>query len=153
MAVFWKNVHILVNGLDREYERNGSNISIPLTEEQLADDIYITVYATDLARNEAQETAVFEAPTTGIVPLAETVSCKLYPNPSTDICYLFVPNALRQNAALKYAVVSPLGQVFVKDLIRAEETMIPVGKLATGIYFVIVYDENKIITNQKLIKK
>jgi hypothetical protein len=46
--------------------------------------------------------------------------CRIYPNTVTDICHLVVPDDLRAKAPVKYAIVSPLGQVFVKEVIREE---------------------------------
>ena len=152
MAVYWKNVYILVNGLSIEYERNGSNISIPFTEEQLAEDIYITVYATDLARNTAQKSEMFAGPTGIASPKVMDKDFKLYPNPATEIVHLAVTNKL-SNEKIAYAIVNPLGQILHKELIRNEETVIDVSSFPAGVYFVVIHNEEQIITSLRLVKK
>lgn len=152
MAVYWKNVMVLLNGVVTEYGRNGNILQVQLNEEQQNEDIYITVYATDLARNEAQATAIYEAPTGIMQPTAKT-GIKLYPNPATDICYLQISSELYANQKLAYAIVSPRGQLFAKSVIHDEKTDINVNELPSGVYFVVVYDEKQVISSQKLIKK
>ena len=154
MAVYWKNVMVLLNGVVTEYKRNGSLLQIQLSEEQLQRDIYVTVYASDLARNEAQATAIFEGPEIpdGIKTIIRQSACQLYPNPATDICRLLVPNELR-NEKTAYAIVNPLGKVFHREQIKNEETMINISPLSTGVYFIVVYDDNQIIENLRLLKK
>jgi len=154
MAIYWKNTFVLINGIVTEYVRNGSKLLVDLDEEQAKQDIYVMVYASDLARNEIQASAVFLAPGSpvGTKPVITQTACKLYPNPTTDICYLLVPNELR-NEKTAYAIVSPAGNVFHKELIRNEETTINVSHLSAGVYFIVVFNENKIIANQKLIKR
>ena len=152
MAVYWKNVFILINGVAVEWERNGSKISVNLSEKELQEDIYVTVYATDLARNEAQSSVIISKSQTGIKTVITGNACKLYPNPATDICHLFVPNELL-NEKTAYAIVNPAGKVFHRELIKGEETAINVSRLPTGVYFIVVFNNNQIVTNQKLLKK
>ena len=153
MAVYWKSVFVLINGIAIEWERIGSKIFVDLSEEQLQQDIYVTVYASDLARNEAQATTVFEVSGLSGSPTAITQSaCKLYPNPALDICYLWVPNEL-QDEKTAYAIVNPSGKIFHREQIKNEETVINVSYLPAGVYFMVVFNDNRIITNQKLLKK
>ena len=59
MAVYWKSVFVLINGVVTEYSRNGNLLSVDLDNGQLQNDIYVTAYASDLARNETKSDAVF----------------------------------------------------------------------------------------------
>ncbi|MDR2804320.1 MAG: T9SS type A sorting domain-containing protein [Dysgonamonadaceae bacterium] len=152
MAVYWRNVHILVNGLEAEYERDGGNVAIPLTEKQLAEDIHVTVYASDLARNEAQKMEVFAGPTGIIPPTASEKVVKLYPNPAKDVCTLQISD-VSQLKSMKYAVVSPLGNVIAQGNITDTETAINVGNFESGVYFVVVHDKQKIFGSYKLLKQ
>jgi hypothetical protein len=61
MAVYWKSVSVFVNGLKADYTRNQSSLSVELSGSELANDLYVTVYASDLARNETVSTREFAA--------------------------------------------------------------------------------------------
>ncbi|MDR0505237.1 MAG: T9SS type A sorting domain-containing protein [Dysgonamonadaceae bacterium] len=151
MAVYWKNTIVLINGVSYEYERNGGNITVPLTEEQLATDIYVTVHASDLARNETQENAVFAAPT-GISEVATNTHIMLFPNPASDIVNLQIGNKVLLDGT-KYAIVNTLGQIFARGAVSEEITKINVSYLQQGVYFVVVFDEKLLITSSKFVKK
>jgi hypothetical protein len=158
MAVAWKKAIVLVNGLVTEYNRNGNTLSVDLKDEQLDDEVYVTVYAFDLANNESQESAVFgktQLPGTGIIAAktSKNTYCKIYPNPVADNFKLFISKELLDDSPVKYAIVSPLGQVSQTGFVLNEETLINVNELASGIYFMVVYNDNRIISNQKLIKR
>ena len=150
MAVFWKETYVLVNGLLTEYERNGSQLTVYLTEEQAKQDVYVTVYAKDLARNEATSTAEFLM-STGIVEIMQDI-CVLYPNPASSVCNLVIPAEL-QKKQLSVAVLSTLGQVVYSNSIVTDQTVFDVSSFANGIYFVVVYNHEGIIFHQKLVKK
>jgi hypothetical protein len=78
---------------------------------------------------------------------------RIYPNPAKDDCKLFVSKEFLWDSPVKYAVVSPQGQVSQRGSVHNEETLIPVNQLAPGIYFVVVYNDSKIIGNQRLVKR
>ncbi|MDR0603122.1 MAG: leucine-rich repeat domain-containing protein [Bacteroidales bacterium] len=160
MAVAWKRVLVLINGLVTECNRSGNTLSVDLQDNQLDEEVYVTVYAFDLANNESQLSAEFgktelpEDPGTGDdikTHEPEIQYCKLYPNPATNSCRLFVSKDLLNDAPLKYAIISPQGQVYQRGKILNEETIINLEQLSSGIYFIAVYNENKIISNRKLI--
>ncbi|MDR1091910.1 MAG: T9SS type A sorting domain-containing protein, partial [Prevotella sp.] len=159
MAVYWKGVYVIVNGLLTECLHNGNTLTVNLTEEQLNDEIYVLVYASDLARNESQASSVFDKTETPPIdnsisnPVTNSSDCKVYPNPVLNNVYVFISDELRGNSSVKYIIVSPLGQTHLTGTIYKEETIINVEKLASGVYFIIVYDENKIITHKKIVKQ
>jgi hypothetical protein len=159
MAVAWKKVIVLVNGLMTECNRNGNTLSMDLKDEQLNDEVYVTVYAFDLANNESQATSTFGKTTLpqiedGISTVSPKTSyCKVYPNPVINNCRLFVSKELLTDSPIKYSIISPLGQVHQTGKVDNEETIINLEQLASGIYFIVVYNDNKIISHQKLIKR
>lgn len=155
MAVFWKETFVLVNGLITEYQRNGSELTINLTEEQIEDDIYVTVYAKDLARNESSATAEFLIDS--IVNIKEIQKekqsvCILYPNPANSACNLVISDPL-QEGNISMVVLSTLGQIVHKEKIVNKQTTFNIGHLADGVYFVVLFDDKGIISNKKLIKR
>ncbi len=153
MAVLWSNVMILLNGLFVEYEQFNGNIELILSEEQLRDDVYITVYASDLARNETVETVIFKTSTDVIPPLKLTNDqFKLNPNPARDRTMLTVPEELL-SPELKYAVLGIKGEILNADPISSSMQTIDITQLKPGVYFVVVFNENEILTNKKLIKR
>lgn len=150
MAVYWKNTFILVNGVVTEYTRDQSRITVQLTEEQLADDLYVTIYASDLARNKAEATKVFEVISGVKSPVNE--SCRLYPVPAEDFCYLVIESEML-NSTVEYALINQMGQIITQKPISALSTQIDVSQLPRGVYFVVVYNEKGLIANKRLVKK
>jgi hypothetical protein len=59
MAVYWKSVIVYINGLQVDYTRNQSTLSVKLSDADFEDDLYVVVYASDLARNNTSVAQVF----------------------------------------------------------------------------------------------
>jgi len=153
MAVYWKQVAVLVNGIVTNYKQEGNKLFIELSNEQLNTDIYVTVYASDLARNEAYATKEFSSGNTNSPEIYKTTDLyKLYPNPAHSTCYLEVPENTLQKKT-EYVIVSALGQIIERKSVMVSDQIIDVTNLNSGIYFVILLQEGKIISNKKLIKK
>jgi hypothetical protein len=95
MAVYWKNVYVIINGLTSQYQRNGNTLVATLTEEQSSNDIHVTVHASDLARNESSRTAIISAASSDATLKSLTVSAgTLSPafHSATTVYTVTVPN-------------------------------------------------------------
>jgi cyclophilin family peptidyl-prolyl cis-trans isomerase len=71
--------------------------------------------------------------TENTVPLEISIS----PNPASDIIQLSIPNAEKQ---YQVRLINNQGQVFFEDVIFSQKN-IPVSNLASGIYFVVIMNE------------
>ena len=152
MTVFWQKTQILVNGVNVNYRRNGSVLTVNLSDEQIANDIYLFVYTADLASNETTFSQLLSQEVGNDIVVETESNCKVYPNPANSLCYLSVSNNLLGNG-ISYAIVNISGHVFARQPITDEVTQLDISRLPSGIYFVVIYDDNRIVSNQKLIKK
>ncbi len=151
LGINWKSTYILVNGLPIAYEKSGGKLLVNLTESEVAEDLYVTVYAEDLAKNATTKTEIF-AGNTSINQSKKTGKAYIYPNPASTYCYLSVPSDIITKQ-VQYAIVDIKGKVITKGNIENAETSLDISSFSGGVYFVVVFDHSNIISNSKLIVK
>lgn len=74
-----------------------------------------------------------------------------YPNPANDFVILKVKNYDSDN--LGYKLFDMNGTLFQRDKVKGNETLIQLGNIMPGTYFLKIDDKNKEIKTFKIIKK
>ena len=74
----------------------------------------------------------------------------VYPNPTTENVNLVVSNYSWEN--VKFELYDISGKIFVNQKITTSETLISMGNLSTGNYFIAVNENNKKLKTFKIIK-
>lgn len=83
---------------------------------------------------------------TPVVDPVNTLEFKVYPNPFVD--YVTVTNA----SQLSKLVVSNIAGQVVKEVVNPEAT-IQLNELRSGVYFISLYQDNKVVSTVKLLKR
>jgi hypothetical protein len=78
------------------------------------------------------------------------LECSVYPNPATNFIKLKVEGYDCDN--LKYLLFDMKGKLLLDNKVNGVETLIPMGNLLSGTYFLKVIDKNKEVKTFKIIK-
>ncbi|MBI3520137.1 MAG: T9SS type A sorting domain-containing protein [Bacteroidetes bacterium] len=73
----------------------------------------------------------------------------IYPNPSSDVVHILIQSYFNYKE-LKYEIVDLRGQLIVSDKISQSNTSVETSKLASGLYFIRVYENNEILNCSKI---
>jgi hypothetical protein len=80
-----------------------------------------------------------------------TLEFSVYPNPANGFVMLKVKNYDSDN--LSYKLFDMNGTLFQRDKVKGNETLIQLGNIMPGTYFLKIDDKNKEIKTFKIIKK
>ena len=87
---------------------------------------------------------------TGIENQSISLTWSVYPNPVNYDLTLKIDNNVIENFSFKLLDIK--GNLFMDEKIKDGETIISMGSMIPGIYFLQVYDSRKIIKTFKIIK-
>lgn len=76
--------------------------------------------------------------------------CTAYPNPTNDLLKLKIENFNKEN--LTYQLYDIKGNLLENNIIKEDETVVSIGRLSAGVYFVRIVDKSKEIKVFKIIK-
>jgi hypothetical protein len=79
-----------------------------------------------------------------------TLSCSVYPNPTSDVLTLKVENL--DHSTLSYSLYNMSGKRLENKTLVGNETSIDMSKLVAGTYFLKVTDNDKEVSTFKIIK-
>jgi hypothetical protein len=88
---------------------------------------------------------------TGIDEAAINLNFNVYPNPSAD--HVTLTAEILNNQQLNYILIDGQGKRLSREKLTSNSTVIPMGELASGIYFIQVLDNDREIKSFKVIKK
>ncbi len=92
-------------------------------------------------------TFTFNNPSVGIN--SEKSNFSVYPNPAKDVLYI-----KNTNNAQSYVLISNIiGQTVKRVDLKSETTKVNISDLESGVYIYTLYENNKVSTSKKLIKK
>ncbi|HOZ30773.1 MAG TPA: PKD domain-containing protein, partial [Bacteroidales bacterium] len=80
--------------------------------------------------------------------ISETTSCRIYPNPASDIIYMEFENETPQNIEL----LNSLGEVVSNQKPTTLQTSLNIDTFAPGTYFIRLYYINSVITHKIVLK-
>ena len=142
------DVRVYYNTIQEAVELQGNNIVYTATDSFDGDTIYYEF------RKEGQikgYSRIYLQESTTRIDEINTNNLIIYPNLVSSICNVIVPDELRQGE-VSLAIVTTLGQVVHQENIQDKLTVLDVSGLANGVYFVVIFNQEKIISNKKLIK-
>lgn len=87
---------------------------------------------------------------TGIDESASHLNFNVYPNPSAD--HVILTAEILNNQQLSYILIDGQGKRLSREKLMSNSTMIPMGELASGIYFIQVLANDREIKSFKVIK-
>ena len=72
----------------------------------------------------------------------------VYPNPVNDICYI----DFKDNGNYRVEILNIQGQVVLRDQFIDQNATLNLSTFSRGLYFVVIYQGESVVFNQKLIK-
>lgn len=76
------------------------------------------------------------------------VGFRLYPNPASDEIFVIIP----EDCTVKVVITNIQGKLLLSKVLQDGSAVIEVGGLSDGLYFVSLYENNRLIKTEKLIK-
>jgi len=88
---------------------------------------------------------------TGITDKYGAAAIKVYPNPTKNHFYILYTGALKENS-ISYQLTDIYGKEISAAIIHATITEVPISSFPSGIYILLIREQNRIIESTKIIK-
>jgi hypothetical protein len=87
----------------------------------------------------------------GVIELDNNSTVSIFPNPTNGILNINFTNSLESNISV--SVSNAIGQIVLNEKLNSSKTTLNIKQLPTGMYFINIIKDNKVLGIQKIIKE